>query len=61
MVETEPNFTRVIAVVLSEAQWRAFVALEPSPDEWIREQIRERVETGRSGNETEPAKTPQPA
>ena len=31
---------RVISITLSEAEWRAFIARQPQPVEWIREQIR---------------------
>ena len=31
---------RVISVTLSEAEWQAFIARQPQPVVWIREQIR---------------------
>ena len=31
---------RVICVTLSEAEWQAFIARQPEPVQWIREQIR---------------------
>ena len=31
---------RVISVTLSEAEWQAFIARQPQPVQWIREQIR---------------------
>ena len=31
---------RVISIVLSEAEWQAFIARQPQPVQWIREQIR---------------------
>jgi hypothetical protein len=31
---------RVISITLSEAEWQAFVARQPQPVQWIREQIR---------------------
>jgi hypothetical protein len=31
---------RVISVTLSEAEWQAFVARQPQPVSWLREQIR---------------------
>jgi len=31
---------RVISVTLSETEWRAFVARQPQPVNWLREQIR---------------------
>lgn len=45
-----PSSTRVIAVVLTEAEWRAFRAIEPDPLAWLQQQIRARVE-GASGYE----------
>jgi hypothetical protein len=40
--------TRVIAVVLTEEEWRAFRAIEPEPLAWIQKQIRTRVERAAS-------------
>ncbi len=31
---------RVISITLSEAEWQAFVARQPQPVTWLREQIR---------------------
>ena len=31
---------RVISVTLSEAEWQAFIARQPQPVNWLREQIR---------------------
>jgi hypothetical protein len=31
---------RVISVTLSEAEWQAFIARQPQPVSWLREQIR---------------------
>jgi hypothetical protein len=31
---------RVICVTLSESEWQAFIARQPQPVQWIREQIR---------------------
>jgi hypothetical protein len=31
---------RVISVTLSEAEWQAFIARQPQPVQWIRDQIR---------------------
>lgn len=31
---------RVISVTLSEAEWQAFIARQPQPVVWLREQIR---------------------
>ena len=36
---------RVISVTLSEAEWQAFIARQPQPVVWIREQIRAAGET----------------
>jgi hypothetical protein len=46
--EEVPVNTRVIAVVLTEDEWRAFRAIEPEPLAWIQQQIRTRVERGAS-------------
>jgi hypothetical protein len=35
---------RVICVTLSEAEWQAFIARQPQPVQWIREQIRSQAE-----------------
>jgi hypothetical protein len=35
---------RVISITLSEAEWQAFVARQPQPVDWLREQIRSQVE-----------------
>ena len=35
---------RVISITLSEAEWQAFVARQPQPVDWIREQIRSQVD-----------------
>jgi len=37
---------RVISITLSEAEWQAFIARQPQPVLWLREQIR--AETGTS-------------
>jgi hypothetical protein len=39
--------TRVIAVVLSEDEWRAFRAIEAQPVAWVQQKIRERIDTPR--------------
>ena len=36
---------RVISVTLSEAEWQAFVARQPQPVNWLRERIRDEVNT----------------
>ena len=35
---------RVISITLSETEWRAFVARQPQPVDWLRQQIRSQVE-----------------
>ena len=35
---------RVISITLSEAEWKAFVARQPQPVDWLRQQIRSQVE-----------------
>ena len=35
---------RVISITLSEAEWKAFVARQPQPVDWLREQIKSQVE-----------------
>jgi hypothetical protein len=35
---------RVISITLSEAEWQAFIARQPQPVVWLREQIRGQVE-----------------
>jgi hypothetical protein len=36
--------TRVIAVVLTEDEWRAFRAVEAQPVAWVQQKIRERID-----------------
>jgi len=36
---------RVISISLSEAEWQALVARHPQPVNWLRDRIRETVET----------------
>jgi len=35
---------RVISITLSEAEWQAFVARQPQPVDWLRQQIKSQVE-----------------
>ncbi len=35
---------RVISITLSEAEWQAFIARQPQPVVWLREQIKSQVE-----------------
>jgi hypothetical protein len=43
-----PASTRVIAVVLTEEEWRAFRDIEPEPLAWLQQQIRARIEKAAS-------------
>jgi hypothetical protein len=38
---------RVIHVPLSEADWKAFLASQPQPVNWLREKIQEAIESAR--------------
>jgi hypothetical protein len=47
---------RVISITLSEAEWQAFIARQPQPVNWLREQIKSQVEvTGSKNQETQTA------
>ncbi|MGH9141013.1 MAG: hypothetical protein ACRD2I_07715 [Vicinamibacterales bacterium] len=46
---------RVISVTLSEAEWQAFVARQPEPVVWLREQIRAQAETKREPEQSQTA------
>ena len=48
---------RVISVTLSEAEWQAFIARQPQPVLWLREQIRAeaRAESTQSSQQTQTA------
>jgi hypothetical protein len=46
---------RVISITLSEAEWQAFVARQPQPVDWLRQQIRSQVEVAPPRKETESA------
>lgn len=39
---------RVISVTLSESEWQAFIARQPQPVLWLREQIRAEAGTERA-------------
>jgi hypothetical protein len=43
---------RVISIVLSEAEWRAFIARQPQPVDWLRERIREQLTTPEQESKT---------
>lgn len=38
---------RVIHVPLSEADWKAFLASQPQPVNWLKERIREAIDSAR--------------
>ena len=44
---------RVISVTLSESEWQAFIARQPQPVLWLREQIRAEAGMERSPEETQ--------
>jgi hypothetical protein len=46
---------RVISITLSEAEWQAFVARQPQPVNWLREQIRSQVEVKTDRKESQSA------
>ena len=44
---------RVISVTLSESEWQAFIARQPQPVLWLREQIRAEAGMERAPEETQ--------
>jgi hypothetical protein len=46
---------RVISITLSEAEWQAFIARQPQPVLWLREQIRAEAGTTTEGQRTRTA------
>jgi hypothetical protein len=46
---------RVISITLSESEWQAFIARQPQPVIWLREQIRSQVEVAVKRQETQTA------
>jgi hypothetical protein len=46
---------RVISVTLSEAEWQAFIARQPQPVQWIREQIRSQASPAPQQGQTQSA------
>jgi hypothetical protein len=46
---------RVISITLSEAEWQAFVARQPQPVDWLRQQIRSQVEVVPPRKDSQPA------
>jgi hypothetical protein len=55
--EGAPDPTRVIAVVLTEDEWRAFRAVEAQPVAWVQQKIRERIDTPREHGSAELSRT----
>ena len=45
---------RVISITLSESEWRAFIARQPEPVQWLRQRIRDEAQ-GSSGQQTQSA------
>jgi hypothetical protein len=45
----------VISITLSEAEWQAFIARQPQPVNWLREQIKSQVEVTAKKQETQTA------
>ncbi len=39
-----PERERVISIVLTEAEWQAFIVRHPQPVHWLRERIRDEVQ-----------------
>jgi hypothetical protein len=46
---------RVISITLSEAEWQAFIARQPQPVDWLRQQIRNQVEVAPPRKESQSA------
>jgi hypothetical protein len=46
---------RVISISLSEQEWQAFVARQPQPVDWLRERIRDEVNTNTPPKDTKNA------
>ncbi|MDE3155979.1 MAG: hypothetical protein KGN76_12795 [Acidobacteriota bacterium] len=47
---------RVICVPLSDAEWRAFLAIQPQPVAWLQQQIRQQVQVAAT-REPQPSQT----
>jgi hypothetical protein len=47
---------RVISITLTEAEWRAFVAAQPQPVNWLRERIREVTQSAEPEGESPDAR-----
>ena len=41
------GINRVISVTLDDAEWRAFLAVQPQPVAWLKQQIREQLQAAR--------------
>ena len=39
-----PERERVISIVLTEAEWQAFITRHPQPVHWLRDRIRDEVQ-----------------
>ena len=48
---------RVIHIPLSEAEWQAFIARQPQPVQWIREQIRSQASPAPQPGQTQQTQT----
>lgn len=46
---------RVISITLSEDEWQAFIARQPQPVLWLREQIRAVAASGTTTQQTQTA------
>ena len=46
---------RVISITLSESEWQAFVARQPQPVLWLREQIRAEAGTAQAPRQAQTA------
>jgi hypothetical protein len=44
---------RVISITLSEAEWQAFIARQPQPVVWLREQIRAEAGAPQQGQQAQ--------
>lgn len=48
------GINRVISVTLDDAEWRAFLAVQPQPVAWLKQQIREQLQAARAETEERP-------
>lgn len=48
---------RVICVPLDDAEWRAFLAVQPQPVAWLQQQIRQQVQAAARQDEQPPSQT----